>query len=70
MDSYLEWPPTCISVTDFSCVELQIDLFILLLFSEETVAKEKIWSLISQNEPSVVPISLVAIHSLSDNSDI
>ncbi|KAL0005335.1 hypothetical protein SO802_012896 [Lithocarpus litseifolius] len=28
--------------------------------AEETVAKEKIWSLISQNEPSLVPISLAS----------
>ncbi|KAK7840273.1 protein ilityhia [Quercus suber] len=38
--------------------------------AEETVAKEKIWSLISQNEPSLVPISLVAIHRLFDIRDI
>ncbi|KAL0008837.1 hypothetical protein SO802_010339 [Lithocarpus litseifolius] len=38
--------------------------------AEETVAKEKIWSLISQNEPSLVPISLVAKHRLFDVRDI
>ncbi|KAL4637782.1 hypothetical protein ACB092_03G100700 [Castanea dentata] len=34
--------------------------------AEETVAKEKIWSLISQNEPSLVPISLASKLSTED----
>ncbi|KAB1202522.1 Translational activator GCN1 [Morella rubra] len=34
--------------------------------AEETVAKEKIWSLISQNEPSLVPISLASKLSIED----
>ncbi|XP_059439580.1 protein ILITYHIA isoform X2 [Corylus avellana] len=34
--------------------------------AEETVAKEKIWSLISQNEPSLVPISLASKLSSED----
>lgn len=32
-----------------------------LLSVDDAVTKEKIWSLISQNEPSLVPISLVSI---------
>jgi hypothetical protein len=39
-------------------------LSFLHCFSEETLAKEKIWSFISQNEPSLVPISLVTFHWL------
>lgn len=31
----------------------------MFTFLEETLVKEKIWALISQNEPSVVPISMV-----------
>ncbi|XVF57046.1 hypothetical protein PTKIN_Ptkin06aG0171600 [Pterospermum kingtungense] len=34
--------------------------------AEETVAKEKIWSLISQNEPSLVSISMVSKLSIED----
>lgn len=34
--------------------------------ADEAVTKEKIWSLISQNEPSLVPISLVSKISLDD----
>ncbi|GLT64478.1 hypothetical protein SLA2020_369690 [Shorea laevis] len=34
--------------------------------AEETVSKEKIWSLISQNEPSLVPISLASKLSAED----
>ncbi|KAK9292309.1 hypothetical protein L1049_020274 [Liquidambar formosana] len=34
--------------------------------AEETVAKEKIWSLISQNEPSLVPISMASKLSIED----
>ncbi|XP_022719011.1 protein ILITYHIA isoform X2 [Durio zibethinus] len=34
--------------------------------AEETVAKEKIWSLISQNEPSLVVISMVSKLSIED----
>ncbi|KAL3520591.1 hypothetical protein ACH5RR_018740 [Cinchona calisaya] len=34
--------------------------------ADETVTKEKIWSLISQNEPSLVPLSLAAKLSLED----
>ncbi|XWS58445.1 hypothetical protein CRYUN_Cryun08bG0034400 [Craigia yunnanensis] len=34
--------------------------------AEETVAKEKIWSLISQNEPSLVAISMVSKLSIED----
>ncbi|GLT74735.1 hypothetical protein SLA2020_465160 [Shorea laevis] len=34
--------------------------------AEETVVKEKIWSLISQNEPSLVPISLASKLSIED----
>lgn len=34
--------------------------------AEETVAKEKIWSLISQNEPSLVPIPLASKLSIED----
>ena len=28
-------------------------------FSEEAVTKEKIWSLVAQNEPSLIPLSMV-----------
>lgn len=34
--------------------------------AEETVAKEKLWSLISQNEPSLVPISMASKLSTED----
>ncbi|CAN1233879.1 Protein ILITYHIA [Linum perenne] len=34
--------------------------------AEETLAKEKIWSLISQNEPSVVQLSMLAKFSIED----
>ncbi|XP_042987937.1 protein ILITYHIA isoform X4 [Carya illinoinensis] len=34
--------------------------------AEETVTKEKIWSLISQNEPSLVPVSLASKFSTED----
>ncbi|KAI9185460.1 hypothetical protein LWI28_007508 [Acer negundo] len=34
--------------------------------AEETVTKEKIWSLVSQNEPSLVPMSMVAKLSVED----
>ncbi|RZC22441.1 Protein ILITYHIA isoform C [Glycine soja] len=35
--------------------------------AEETLVKEKIWALISQNEPSVVPISMASKLSIEDN---
>lgn len=54
----------------FMCRTSNWFIYSSLLFSEETVAKEKIWSLISQNEPSLVPISLVAIHRPFDVRDI
>lgn len=38
---------------------LQVNHFALCLFSEETVTKEKLWSLVSQNEPSLVPTAMV-----------
>ncbi|KAG7021005.1 Protein ILITYHIA [Cucurbita argyrosperma subsp. argyrosperma] len=34
--------------------------------AEETVAKEKIWSLVSQNEPSIIPVSMVSKLSIED----
>ncbi|KAK4366473.1 hypothetical protein RND71_014353 [Anisodus tanguticus] len=34
--------------------------------ADETIIKEKIWSLVSQNEPSVVPIPLVSKLSIED----
>ena len=46
-------------VISFSILLLHVNLFSPLLYSEETVTKEKIWSLISQNEPSLVPMSMV-----------
>ena len=45
----------------------QVNLFSTLLYLEETVTKEKIWSLISQNEPSLVPASMVVQLSLVFN---
>ncbi|KAG4914061.1 hypothetical protein JHK84_054513 [Glycine max] len=35
--------------------------------AEETLVKEKIWALISQNEPSVVPISMASKLSIEDS---
>ncbi|KAL2345847.1 hypothetical protein Fmac_007132 [Flemingia macrophylla] len=35
--------------------------------SEDTLVKEKIWALISQNEPSVVPISMASKLSIEDS---
>ncbi|KGN61327.2 protein ILITYHIA [Cucumis sativus] len=34
--------------------------------AEETVSKEKIWSLVSQNEPSIVPVSMASKLSVED----
>ncbi|KAL4028354.1 hypothetical protein IC575_011547 [Cucumis melo] len=34
--------------------------------AEETVSKEKIWSLVSQNEPSIVPVSMASKLSIED----
>lgn len=34
---------------------------------DETISKEKIWQLIAQNEPTVVPISLVSTVSFSED---
>lgn len=31
-----------------------------ICFPEEAVMKEKIWSLVAQNEPSLVPLSMVS----------
>lgn len=39
-------------VHSYFCDSLSVD---------ETVMKEKIWALISQNEPSLVPITMVSI---------
>lgn len=56
-----------LSVISRSTILLDVYLFLIFfvisfshfLCTEETVSKEKIWSLIAQNEPSVVPASMV-----------
>lgn len=37
-----------------------IVIIFIFVSSEDTVMKERVWSLISQNEPSIVPISVVS----------
>lgn len=55
-----------IIIPQFSiCIYVNVSLWFItcfnhILFVEDTIAQERIWSLVSQNEPSVVPISMVS----------